>query len=817
MSVPAAPARKWNPLFLVLLLLEIALLVGMALCRRLPREHDGFGYFGLQYYFLNNAVTGGEIPQWIPYMTQGTVANWWYAIQGNLFLNAATLLGTGTLQSLNFLPLFYAGVAFDVLVLVVGVWLLARRFFSSSATVFFTAAAVAGPCIWMDQPWFNFHFLYAIPLMIALVHRFLDTGSWWYLLLAVNLLALQTIGNLPYCVPMTALVLCLYFILYGLFNLREMFNAVRRLRWGVPFAATVVLGAGGLAAAHLILQAGTEEIAYFNPGRGADARVQLDTFLSYGGEITVRKWAEIVLGISPSLDNTLYMGLLAVPLLIVGCSFGVRRRSAHLLVLAGMLVVFGLGGFVAAWAYDWWPLMGYYRHIGLTGGITRLFLCFVAGCGFEALFVARAGVVGWGLRGAAGLLAVGMVLLAGGLFYLSSRPTLAQQVLDFMHAHMATKLYANGPTAIPVIFDSPVLRSRLMLSGCVALLCAVLLAGRCFAAGWGRSPAFAVAALLLSTGDVYLYKGREAWLRTAALPRADLSLTAFQEIPYRSRRGTSFFAPNPRVAMLLRDVAFPGVQHWSTNPFAFVDEAGSSFRTDHWLRPLDRLLRTFAGQPITDATAPPPECGDFGPLQFPLQSAAARKLTGVEADKVQFFRTAHLLRDEQAIAALMADPRYRGDALFVTAPPGEEGEQPDPAHLMDNDRLPLDYTVLRFDSNHLEMVVNNPTDAIGWLFFSDVWHPGWQATVDGQRVHVHRAALAYKAVRVPPGRNRVHFTFLLRTVSVLHGLFAACSLLWLAFLAVLTARLCRSDPLPAPADPRNGRAPAGEKERSKDA
>ncbi len=806
-SVPPAPARKWNLAFLSLLLLEIAFLAGMGLCRRIPAYHDGFGYFGLQYYFLNGAVTSGEVPQWIPYMTQGTVANWWYAIQGNLFLNAASLLGmaTGALKPVNFLALFYAGVAFDMLVLLLGTWLLARRFLRSTAAVFFTTVAVAGPCIWMDQPWFNFHFLYAIPLLLELVHRFLEQGSWWYLLLALNLLALQTIGNLPYFAPVTALVLFLYFALYALINAREQIDSLRRLRWGAPFVVTVVLGVGGLVAAHLILEAGTGEIAYFNPGRGVDARVQLDTFLTYGGEITKRKWAEIFLGVSPSLDNTLYMGMLAVPLLAAGFCFGVRRQSAHLPALAGLLFLFGLGGFVAARAYHWWPLMGYYRHIGLTGCLTRLFLCFVAGSGFEVLFVGREGTEGRGLARLAGVFAAGMVLLAAGLFYLSSRPAVAERLLEAMHTHAPTKLYAINP-AFPILFDPPVLRSRLFLSALVALLCAALLAARWLAGKPNHRPALIVAALLLTTGDVYLYKSGEARLRTAALPPSDLSLTAFQEMPYHPRRTTSFFAPNPRVSIFLRDLAFPGIRHWCTNPFAFVDEAGSSFRTDHWLRPLDRLLRAFAGQSLTDPTGPPPGCGGFGPMTFPLQSPAARKLGGVDADKVQFFRTAHRLRDEKAMATLMADSRYQGNALFVTATPGEEGEQPDPACLQDDDRLTLDYAVERFDSNHLEVTVHNTTGAPVWLLYSDVWHPGWRATVDGQRVFVHRAALAYKAVQVPPGQSRVHFSFHLRTVSVLYGLFAVCSLLWLAVVAALTARACRSDPRPSPADGNTCRA-----------
>jgi hypothetical protein len=846
---PATPAKKGRLAFIALLLLELTYLAGMALGQRIPAYHDGFGHLGLQYYFLNSAITSGEMPQWIPYMTQGTVANWWYAIQGNLLLNALAYLGpaTAALKPLNFLPLFYAGIACDMLLLLVGTWLLARRFLRSTAAVFFTAAAVVGPCIWMGQPWFNFHFFYAIPLLLVLLHRFLDQGSWWYLLLALNLLALQTIGNLPYFIPMTALVLGLYFGLYGLFDGRTMLDGLCRLRLGWPFVVTLVLGVGGLVAAFLILQVGTEEIANYNPGRDLDGRVGLNIFLNYGGHITPWKWAEMALGVSPSLDNTLYLGLLAVPLLLAGCCFGLRKRTAHLPVLAGILLLFGLGGWVAEQAYEWWPLMGYYRHIGLTACLTRLFLCFVAGCGFEALFAGRAGIAERWTGRVAGVFAAAMVLLAMGLFYLASRPALALQVLATMlYGHPSAQVDTIDPN-FPSIFDAPVLCSRLFLSAWLALLTGALLAVRCLLGKSKHRPVLTVAALLLATGDVYLYKSGEVRLRTAPLPRSDLSLTAFQEMPYHPRRATSFFTAKARADVFQRDLGIPAIRnYWYSNPIAFVDEAGSSFRTDHWLRPLDYLLRTFGSQlerkqllaqavasqgiapsaatapawpqalaalrvatpALTHANGAPPGCGDRGPMAFPLESAAARKLAGVDADKVQFFRTAHVLRSEPAIAELMANPDYRGDTLFVAALPDRPSELPNPACLKDNDRLALEYTVERFDSNNLVLTVHNTTDAPVWLLYSDVWHPGWRAEVDGQRTFLHRAALAYKALQVPAGTSRVHLYFRQRSLTFLYGLFAGCSLLWLVVLAGLTVRLCRGDSPPPPTDPDQRCVPA---------
>jgi hypothetical protein len=799
MPTPAAPQRRWNRPFLLLLLLETSVLVAMVWCHRIPREHDGFGYFGLQYYFLNNAAVAGELPQWVPYMTQGTVANWWYAVQGEIFVNSVALIAgpVGALKGLNFLPFFYLGIFIDGLILLVGTWLLARRLFRAPATVFFVCLIVVGPCVWMDQPWYNFHFFYAIPLVLALVHRFLDRGSWLSLLLAMNLFSLQTLGNLPYFVPVSSLVIILYFGLYTAFNWKAQWNAVRRLRFGLPSVLCVLVGLGGLAASFLILRLGTGEIANYNPGRGMDAQVPLDTFLTYGGEITARKWAEPLLAVSPSLDNTLYMSLLAAPLLAVSYGFALRRRFAHLHLLCGILLLFGLGGFVATQSYHWWPFMKYYRHIGLTGSVTRVFLCLAAGCGFEVVFLGRGEKRR--LRVAAVLLAAGMCVLGAGLFYLAADPDAAQRVVGAMRTHAATRIYTAGPLAFPIIFDPALLRSRLVVSGGVALLGGGLLAGRGFLSGNGWRKALSAAALVVVAADVYVYKGGEVWLRTAPLPHEDVDLLAFQELPYRPRRSLSFFSPNARVEMLRRDVAFPGVRHWSTNPFAFVDEAGSSFRVDHWLLPLDRFLRACWGQNINDRNVPPKGLRSCDCLEFPQQEASL-KLAGITADKVQFFRRAHVLGSEAEVAARMSDPRYRGNVLFLSAEdqpaqlPDEAAGREDTSPPDADEREELAYHIEQFDSNNLVLTVRNTTGSPVWLLFSDVWHPGWSATVDGRERPVYKGALAYKAVQLPPDSSRVHFRFSLRSVSSLYTFFSLCSIAWLAIVAILVWRTLQDAP-----------------------
>jgi len=45
------------------------------------------------------------------------------------------------------------------------------------------------------------------------------------------------------------------------------------------------------------------------------------------------------------------------------------------------------------------------------------------------------------------------------------------------------------------------------------------------------------------------------------------------------------------------------------------------------------------------------------------------------------------------------------------------------------------------------------------LILHDIYYPGWEAAVDGERRPILRANLLFRGVELSPGRHRVTFTF----------------------------------------------------------
>jgi hypothetical protein len=60
-------------------------------------------------------------------------------------------------------------------------------------------------------------------------------------------------------------------------------------------------------------------------------------------------------------------------------------------------------------------------------------------------------------------------------------------------------------------------------------------------------------------------------------------------------------------------------------------------------------------------------------------------------------------------------------------------------------------------NDHVELVAR--TESPAYLVMSDVFYPGWSATIDDQPTTLYPANFAFRAVLVPPGEHHVTFVF----------------------------------------------------------
>lgn len=72
--------------------------------------------------------------------------------------------------------------------------------------------------------------------------------------------------------------------------------------------------------------------------------------------------------------------------------------------------------------------------------------------------------------------------------------------------------------------------------------------------------------------------------------------------------------------------------------------------------------------------------------------------------------------------------------------------------------------ITSFASNHLSYDVNSSTGGV--IVFSEVYYPGWTATVDGKDVELGRANYVLRALHVSPGHHKVELMFYPKSIDM---------------------------------------------------
>ena len=159
-------------------------------------------------------------------------------------------------------------------------------------------------------------------------------------------------------------------------------------------------------------------------------------------------------------------------------------------------------------------------------------------------------------------------------------------------------------------------------------------------------------------------------------------------------------------------------------------------------------------------------------LEIPAPGGGALRLYSVEGSVPARFawRARTAPGADEATAMLLSRAGAGGEVILE----GEAGNDPPEGRCSD---APVRLTRLRPEALRAEVDAPCP----GWVVFAETWYPGWRARVDGRPAAILRADVAFRAVRVEPGRHVVEMEYFPR--SLVGG--ALLSLLGLAILAVL--------------------------------
>jgi hypothetical protein len=512
----------------------------------------------------------------------------------------------------------------------------------------------------------------------------------------------------------------------------------------------------------LAITRGLSSMTHYHSGRNADGSVSLDAFLTYPGSANPLRYIDLILGVTPSTDYSLYCGLFTLLLAVHAFVHRPGRTVGALALSLLLLLLFSTGylSWVGMSAYYTVPPLHFFRYVSLAAPLVKLFVILLAGFGMDAFARPR------NQRGTAfartGIALVGLIFVWLMMALFQGRTDAATAFLRVIRDGLAIR---DDASSAPYVVG--------------AFAVAVAAAGVFF---WRLRPENArlLVPLLLLLHGADLVRWRLQVLREESVPLDD-TLYAIQRVrplPYVARR-TPGDEDNDRAQAFSRavfDANSSRTTYDYVDPFVHRDAVWSRYYVTQWSPQVDLLLRARAGRPLSpDGEIPP----SFGTLSEPYA-----KIVGARQDKLQVFSAAHPAADAD-IARLMNRPEFRGDLLFVS----RTEPQAAPSDLSKDERLPAVPKVLEFAANRLRVEVEVASEA--WLAYADAWHENWTASVDGAATPVERANLAYKAVRLHPGKNVVEFRFRAPLRTACGVLVAILSLGWLILAVVWTINALR--------------------------
>lgn len=692
----------------------------------------------------------GEIPRWLPYGR--------YGCDGFIMMSLVTpasyavalaSLPFGTVDAVLLVKLV---MLIEFLIFLAGSIRLSLFLFRTLEAVAFVNIAAILSFSWLISLDANLRYFYMLPLILDALFRFCRDGRATWLLLASLYCVVSAIGNVYYYPPIMALLLTVFAV--ALLWARN--GSLPRLRFSrvdLPLALPIVI----LAAAHVgAYLAAFGDQHTFTFGRDpASSRAERDYYLEYNGMTRVLTLArELLTGAHTHGDVTFYTGLAPLAFAALGLRRCRRSEFIAVAVAAGFLLLFTFGGIVALASY-YFPGMAYFRHLFMVFGQLRYLVFLMAGFGLEALVPDPNAPAELPRRKSRLLLSIAGVIIAAEVLISEFR---GAQPWFFVLFPKGLDLDARD--YVPAFL-------RIAAYGVLLGIAAMKVRGR---PSTERVPAFVAALLFGALLDLGSFKV----LQYAAWPAAadeEIALSrqayAVRPIPWQPRRVSSNeeLARNANFRFAVEKGRHSAV-YTQVYSVLGVDPRIPVYRTDTLSEGLARL---FSDRNVVFEMYP-------SEGMFPADDRWLSDAVGARLPKLRVCAESSVdftSRDD-AVRSLPKD----SDRVVIDAPP--------PDRTPGRSTGSVAVTRFGFGGISLEATVDGPDPA--WLYYADAYHPGWQAAIDGRPATIARANLAFKALPLHPGLNRVELRYRNGWSSGSLPLLCGGSVVFLAGLAVFLAR-----------------------------
>ncbi len=710
--------------------------------------HDSMYFFDLFYFFYNHFFFHNNLAQWMPYDSYGLPINH-EQIFGLSAISYFFMFIGWIFKVKNVLLLFKATVLFEQLVLLTGMYLLSRILFNNRRTVYIVCIGAVCSCYWLHQLMFDLHTFYMFPLSLYLLILFFRSRAPEFLWLTGIILFSWIMGNSLYCMSLWIATLFIVFVVLLLKDVSVLKCIFQKKPLNIVlFIFFIVL----CFAYYMQLNDIRGYVNFLSRGHGGANT--LATFLIWG---EVRGFPEFLKNQFLGLHDTRYMGLLPILFFIISIIWIRKKEFFAFLAPVIFLIWLYCGGLFSVLCY-YIPGMKYYRHITYTYGMIKILMLICAGYGLDLFWKAET-------REKIKYLFISLAVMV--FIYDSHRLT-----GRFLHELS----FSSTPKKDFFLVVRPL--SVFPIAGIYLVVFISIVIGYSFF-------------VLLHK---FRYKDKKKWIVFRYFVDGMLIFVFFIDILYFQ---ILVFKLKPRLSKDYKDSVYVYYVHkFEFMPFRKQEPKGQRQKDAYRL-----ISRKTAGTNY-------PAVYNF--IQF--DTCYTEFYTHMHSKGfTRLMNTRHTIDRDLLKVIGCGFPKFRliGNAKYFDTIDEASDTMKKMPKLFDtliirspsrvNKAIMHSYLnsgalghikLVNFNPNEVYLNVNVSAKQGAWLVYADNYHKGWHAEVNGKEVPVEEAYLAFKAVYLNKGHNKVHLFYwngIISFISYFIALFGFISAILLVYLFMFTS------------------------------
>lgn len=684
----------------------------------LPLGHDTMINFQVFRTIYSDLLTYGEFPFWLPFTTQGLVADYSYIFTFTPSLYFIVAIGK-TLEIENVLILFKFAMYLEEVLFILGMYLTTEKYYRNKYAVLCTCTIA-----FLSLHW-NFHLFYLLPLTIHFTIQFMKGEGLENVAFAF---LVYLLGGFFYTQIFISVVLLLLIFTYLIINRSRHINYTRfNIKpWLIALLITICLVYFTINI-EFALNA-MESTRSYTSKRLPDGRVPYDVFISYGGFTSSAKFYELLYGAPVRFAFLSYSGLIAMAFSIYAI-LRVKKSDFYAIFFALIFVLLfsvGESGVIAKFIYQYYPMMDRFRHIGFVTPVAKIFIIVCAGFGIDHYLSSKNNK---------NYLTLIFIAISLGIFFIAHDYSAGWSYPYLVSTDLAIPFYMHYMHWVILLAAILFSRFKPLINpkayGAFLLLCVVIEMGTYRANIELNSPA---------ASEKYY----NDWKMIS---------NEFLANKYKFQDHRMFFSDLQNIPQ----IAAHAMNYWGTkNSLAYgsipIDLCFPEHRTDLNPLPFDLLIRTrfgFQEDELLDG---------FFALADITKDKVFFKAIGCYSNKLYLTTTPFITSDTTIAKNYVHSSQdlYGSPVILVSPSSTQPTVKYSADSLLSNKSI---ITVRRFSSNYLSTDVDINIPGGAYLVYLDNTHQGWKATVNGEPTEILNTNLAFKSVFLKEGPNHVIFEF----------------------------------------------------------